>query len=96
MRRSVGSINDLHTSVSLAFFLQQEQTMSLNSMSQPQNALTVKQINLHRAIDFTSLIDRALQMAQTKNQKIIVLIQEPYIDIHSLKVLTTDIATCNT
>lgn len=43
--------------------------------------IRVKQINLHHCKSATYLIDIALQKAQTKKQKTIVLIQEPYIDV---------------
>lgn len=57
--------------------------------------LRVKQINLHHCKSATFLIDIALQKAQTKKQKTIVLIQEPYIDVHKLKVLGFNTQYCN-
>lgn len=64
-------------------------------MDQTQSAILVKQINLHHAINSTSLIDREMQLAQTKNQKLIVLIQEPYIDAHSYSVKGFNKQFCN-
>lgn len=71
--------------------------MSLNTPDQTQHVLFVKQINLHHAEGSTDLIDRAIQMAQTKQpkQKLIVLIQEPYIDVNNYKVKGFNTQYCN-
>lgn len=42
--------------------------------------INIKQINLHHCITATSLISRQMDLLQTKNQKLIVLIQEPWIN----------------
>lgn len=57
--------------------------------------IRVKQINLHHCKSATFLIDSVLQMAQTKKQKTIVLIQEPYIDVHKYKVKGFNTQHCN-
>lgn len=71
--------------------------MSLNTPGQTQHVLFVKQINLHHAKGSTDLIDRAIQVAQTKQpkQQLIVLIQEPYIDVNSYKVKGFNTQYCN-
>lgn len=69
--------------------------MSSNNHGQNQSMLFVKQINLHHAQGSTFLIDRESQLAQTKNQKLIVLIQEPYIDIGNYKVKGFNTQLCN-
>lgn len=66
-----------------------------NFSEEALESIRVKQINLHHCKSATFLIDNAIQKAQTKKQKTIVLIQEPYIDVHTHKVLGFNTQHCN-
>lgn len=70
-------------------------TSNSATISSVHESIRVKQINLHHCKSATFLIDNALQTAQTRKQKTIVLIQEPYIDMHSHKVLGFNTQHCN-
>lgn len=59
----------------------------------PLSLLNVKQINVHHCKGATALISNALHTAHTKNQKLIVLIQEPWINRN--KIQGFDPQICN-
>jgi len=57
------------------------------------NLLNLKQINLHHCKGATALIDNALHLAHTRKQKLIVLIQEPWINKNKIQGFNSQI--CN-
>lgn len=67
--------------------------MSLNLNIPSHDIFHVKQINLHHCKSATALISNALHMAQTKKERLIVLIQEPHI--YDSKIQGFDLQACN-